>query len=176
LHQASLSNSIAMSVQGPIDSRALGFIRPHEHIFIGTSSFFVPVAAECDGYREDIPISLLNLSWIRYNARHNRDCLRVMDEENATHEIGLFAQAAGDTIIDLTSQEMGRNPIALARINRSTHVNIIVETGFYTAATHLPNLAIAHVGEIAAEMISAITVGVNGTGIKAGIIGEIGCS
>jgi phosphotriesterase-related protein len=165
-----------MTVQGPVDSRDLGFILPHEHIFIDTSSFFVPVAAQRDRYREDELISLSNLSWIRYNARHNHDCLRAMDEEDATHEVRLFAQAGGGTIIDLTCREMGRNPVALARISRSTQVNIIIGTGFYTAGTHPPNLSSARVDEVAAGMISEITVGVTGTGIKAGIIGEIGCS
>jgi phosphotriesterase-related protein len=165
-----------MTVEGPVASRGLGFILPHEHILVDTSSFFVPVAAEGDRYRENEPISLSNLSWIRYNARHNHDCLGMMDESAAAHEVELFAQAGGGTIIDLTCREMGRNPVALARISRRTRVNIIIGTGFYTAGTHPHTLARTSVDEIAAGMINEITIGLNGTGIKAGIIGEIGCS
>ena len=159
-----------MTVQGPIDSRDLGFILPHEHILIDTSSFFVPVAAECDRYRENELISLSNLSWIRYNARHNRDCLRVMDEEDAVNEVAIFRRAGGNTIVDLTCREMGRNPLTLARISRSTGVHIIIGTGFYTAGTHRSSVAQASARELAAEMINEVSVGVDGTGIKAGII------
>jgi len=154
----------------------LGFILPHEHIFIDTSAFFVPVAAECDRQLENESISLSNLSWVRYNARHNRDCLRMMDEEAAAHEVGLFAKAGGGTIIDLTCREMGRNPAALARISRRCGVHIIIGTGFYTADTHPQRFEQTRVEEMAAGMIDEIILGVDATEIKAGIIGEIGCS
>ncbi len=65
----------------------LGFILPHEHILIDTSTFFVPTNAGNDRARENEPISLANLSWVRYNARHSRDCLSKMDEEAATNEV-----------------------------------------------------------------------------------------
>jgi phosphotriesterase-related protein len=176
LNRASLATSVAMTVEGPISNRNLGFILPHEHILIDTSSFFVPINAESDRFRENEPISLANLSWVRYNARHNRDCLSKLDEEAAVNEVGIFGRAGGNTIVDLTCREMGRDPLTLARISRSTGVHIIIGTGFYTAGTHPPAVAQASAQELAAGMVDEINVGVDGTVIKAGVIGEIGCS
>jgi phosphotriesterase-related protein len=165
-----------MTVTGPVAGNDLGVVLPHEHILIDTSSFFVPLAAESERHRENEPIRLSNLSWVRYNARHNRDCLRMLDEEQASHEVGLFAAAGGTTIVELTSREMGRDPVALARISRRTGVNIIIGTGYYTAGTHPRSLILSSVEEIAAAMVGEINDGVDATGIRAGIIGEIGCS
>ena len=99
-----------------------------------------------------------------------------MGEEAATHEVGIFADSRGNTIVDLTCREMGRDPLTLARISHSTGVHIIIGTGFYTAGTHRPIGCTSKRDRIAAEMINEVNVGVDGTGIKAGIIGEIGCS
>jgi phosphotriesterase-related protein len=49
-------------------------------------------------------------------------------------------------------------------------------TGYYIAPSYTPEMASKTEEEIADEFIREITVGVNGTGIKAGIIGEIGTS
>jgi len=99
-----------------------------------------------------------------------------MDEEAATNEVAIFGRAGGNTIVDLTCREMGRDPLTLARISHSTGVHIIIGTGFYTAGTHPPFVAQASAQELATGMINEINVGVDDTGIKAGIIGEIGCS
>ncbi len=176
MDRASLNLPTAMTVQGPAPAMDLGFILPHEHILIDTSTFFVPTNAGSDRARENELISLANLSWVRYNARHSRDCLSKMDEEAATNEVAIFGRAGGNTIVDLTCREMGRDPLTLARISRSSGVHIIIGTGFYTAGTHRPAVAQASAQELAAGMINEINVGVDDTQIKAGIIGEIGCS
>jgi phosphotriesterase-related protein len=165
-----------MTVEGPVPVSDLGFILPHEHILIDPSSFFVPIPSPVEKYREDAPVSLANLSWVRYNTRHSRDCLSKLDFDAALHEVNLFSKSGGDTILDLTSREMGRDPVNLSQISRRTGIHIIIGTGFYTAGTHPPMVETSSVEELAADMIAEIKEGVDGTGTKAGIIGEIGCS
>jgi phosphotriesterase-related protein len=99
-----------------------------------------------------------------------------MDREAAAHEVAIFGRAGGGTIVELTVREMGRDPLALLEISRRTGVHIIIGTGFYTAGTHPFSVAAAKPEELAAGMTVEITQGVDGTAIKAGIIGEIGCS
>jgi predicted metal-dependent phosphotriesterase family hydrolase len=48
----------AMTVEGPISISDLGFILPHEHILIDTSSFIVPVQSPSEKFREDEPVGL----------------------------------------------------------------------------------------------------------------------
>ena len=165
-----------MTVKGPVQVDDLGFILPHEHVLIDTSSFFVPVQNEGERFREDEPISLANLSWVRYNTRHSRDCLSKLDLDAALHEVDLFRKSGGGTILDLTSREMGRDATKLAHISRKTGAHIVIGTGFYTAGTHPPMVETSTVEELAAGMTAEIKEGVDGTAIKAGIIGEIGCS
>ena len=49
-------------------------------------------------------------------------------------------------------------------------------SGYYIGASHPPELETMTEDEIAGGIVRDITVGVGDTGIKAGIIGEIGCS
>ena len=53
-------------------------------------------------------------------------------------------------------------------------MNIIAGCGFYVEATHPACLGQWSVEDIAAEMIRDLTEGMDGTGIKAGVIGELG--
>jgi phosphotriesterase-related protein len=53
---------------------------------------------------------------------------------------------------------------------------VIAGCGYYTQDTHPESMDAKTVDEIAAEMIVDITVGIQGTGIRAGVIGEIGTS
>jgi phosphotriesterase-related protein len=49
-------------------------------------------------------------------------------------------------------------------------------TGYYMAETHPPELARMNYQQIIDGLIRDITIGVENTGIKAGILGEIGCN
>lgn len=90
-------------------------------------------------------------------------------------EVQRFGRAGGGTIIDCTTEELGRNPEGLKRISEATGVKIVMGTGHYrdpyldrswfdrTSASAIADL-----------MITEVTEGIGGTAIKAGIIGEIG--
>jgi len=55
-------------------------------------------------------------------------------------------------------------------------VNIIMGTGYYYETSHPPEVKAMTISQLADQMVEDITVGVIGTGIKAGIIGEVGVS
>jgi phosphotriesterase-related protein len=71
---------------------------------------------------------------------------------------------------------MKRDPEALARIARATGLNVIMGTAYYVDIAHPKEMEDWTQEQIATEFITEITTGVEGTGIRAGIIGEIGCS
>jgi phosphotriesterase-related protein len=79
-------------------------------------------------------------------------------------------------VVDPTPTTIGRDPRALARISRATGLNVVMGAGYYVAASHPADMARRTVDELAREMIADITTGVGDSGLRAGLIGEIGTS
>jgi predicted metal-dependent phosphotriesterase family hydrolase len=132
------------SVTGPIDAADLGVVMPHEHVF-------------ADLVREYRGTGLLN------------------DENLARRELVLLREAGGSTLVDLTLDEIGRDPAALRRVAEATGVTIIMGCGHYRDPYLDRDWFDRHaVAAIADEIVADIEEGVRGTGIRAGIIGEIG--
>jgi len=133
-----------MSVTGAVEASDLGVVLPHEHVF-------------ADLVREYRGTGLLN------------------DEHLARQELGLLREAGGQTLVDLTLDEIGRDPAALQRVARAAGVTIIMGCGHYRDPYLNREWFDRHaVDAIADEMVADIEEGVNQTGIRAGIIGEIG--
>lgn len=134
-----------MTVLGPLAAQDLGIVLPHEHL-------------------------LLDL------ARVSRDPDHVInDRDLAVIEAGAFRDAGGRTIVDVTNRGLGRDPHALVEISRATGLNIVMGCGWYREPFYAPRLVRTTVDSLADEMVSDLVDGVDGSGIRAGIIGEIGC-
>jgi predicted metal-dependent phosphotriesterase family hydrolase len=132
------------TVTGPVLADDLGIVLPHEHVFI-------------DLVREYRGTGLLS------------------DEYLACRELDLLRAAGGGTLIDLTTDEIGRDPLGLARVAEATGVRIVMGCGHYRDPYLDGAWFDRHaVDAIAAQMISDIEDGVGDTGVRAGIIGEIG--
>jgi phosphotriesterase-related protein len=94
----------------------------------------------------------------------------------AAEEVAAFKRAGGRTVVDLTSARTGRDPLALQEIARETKLNVIMGTGQYIARFHPPDMDERTQDNLTEEIIRDITVGVGDSGVRAGIIGEIGTS
>jgi phosphotriesterase-related protein len=133
-----------MTVQGPISPDELGKTAMHEHILI-------------DLFR----VSRLS------------DFL-LNDEEMAADEVRLFQDAGGGAIVDVTTPDLGRDPLALRRISRETGVHVVMGCGWYRQPFYPAEVDRWTVNDIANQIIWDISEGVGDTGVRAGIIGEIG--
>jgi phosphotriesterase-related protein len=162
------------TVLGAVASDAIGITLPHEHLLIDFKVMFAEPPAPADKARSREPVSLANLGWVRQNFNANLDNLRLLDEQVAQDEILLFKEAGGRTVIDPTPTTIGRDPRALARIARATGLNVVMGAGYYVGASHPPDMNRRTVDDLAREMIADLTTGVGDTGIRAGLIGEIG--
>jgi phosphotriesterase-related protein len=162
------------TVLGPIASSAMGITLPHEHLLIDFTVMFSEPAAALDKGRASEPVSLANLGWVRQNFNANLDNLRLTDEQVAADEISLFKRAGGSTVIDPTPKTLARDPLALARIARATGLNVVMGAGYYVHASHPPGMDTRTVDDLAREMIADVTTGVGDTGVRAGLLGEIG--
>lgn len=164
------------TVLGPLAAADAGIALPHEHLLIDFKVMFAEPTTASDKGRAWEPVSLANLGWVRQHFNANLDNLRLTDERVAADEILLFKHAGGRTVIDPTPVSLGRDPQALARIARATGLNVIMGAGYYVAAAHPPDMDRRSVDDLAREMIRDVTVGVGDTGIRSGLIGEIGCT
>ena len=166
----------ALTVLGPIDPNDLGMTITHEHLLIELSAAYVPPVNEEGRRLTDEPLALDNLGWVSVNWASSKDNLVYQDVETAKREVAQYKNAGGQTLVDATTVGIERDPEALAEISRTSGVNIIMGAGYYVGPSHPEDFSNRSVDSITEEIIRDLQVGVGGTGIRCGIIGEIGCS
>lgn len=133
-----------MTVTGAVSSDALGACLPHEHVF-------------------------LNMM------REHRRTGLLYDVALMTRELQALVDAGGRTLVDCTSIGLGRQPEALRDAALATGLNIIMGSGLYRDPyIDQEWVDSSSVDEIAELIVRELTEGVDSTGIRAGIIGEIG--
>jgi len=133
--------SIVNTVLGPRESSELGFTLSHEHILLSSA-----------GIEDTFP--------------------EFIDKEFAIEE-GIRqlseAKAEGvDTIIDLSTMDLGRNVRVIEEVAKGSGVNVVVATGTWLDIPR--SFAASSPDEIAPLYVREITTGIQGTGIKAGVI------
>ncbi len=175
MRQEELTGRI-QTVLGIIDADSLGVTLPHEHLLIVFPYLPFELSEASQKSRAHEPISLENLYWVKLHTGFHMDVRQLTDEELAIKEALLYKWAGGDSIVELSNIGLSRDPLGLARIARATGLNVIMGAGYYIAISHPPELATKTEEEITEEIVRDIMVGVGNTGVRAGIIGEIGCS
>lgn len=161
------------TVLGAIDPSELGATLSHEHVLWDASFLFEETNEKELGYT---PVKIEILDWLKHNGNGNIDNLKQVDEKVAVEELNRFKQSGGGTIVDMSNEGLHRDPEGLVRVSHSTGVNIIMGAGYYVGGSHPMDLMKRSIDALAEEMVRDLTVGVEDTGIKAGVIGEIGCS
>ena len=167
---------LVQTVLGPVPPAELGPTMTHEHMLIDFRCMFNPPTEATELRRAYAPVTMDLLGWIHRNWFDNRDNLMLDDEETTIAEAALYKRAGGGTIVDATTFGIGRDPRALARIARATGLNIVMGAGYYVDIVHPPELGEMTEADVASRIVEEIQTGVGGTGVRAGIIGEIGCS
>jgi len=173
---SALKSGQVQTVLGPVDGHQLGIVDTHEHLLIDFRCVYQGAGGASQKGLAYEPISLRNLGWVRYHWTSNLDNLQLLDEQTAVDEASLYVRSGGRTMVDVTSIGISRDPEALARIARATGLNVVMGSSYYIGATHPRDMALKTPEQIADEIERDLTVGVGNTGIRAGIIGEVGCS
>ena len=164
----------AMTVLGPIDPIDLGLTLTHEHLYIDTTPGYHPDAGE--GGRPSKRLTWATAAEARWDARDFPENVRLTNVDLVVAELAAFREAGGRTIVDVTPATLGRSPEALVEISRRSGITVATGSSDYTERAQPAHLATRSVDEIADEFIREIRVGVNGSGIRPGIMGEIGTS
>ena len=133
-----------MTVLGPIDAERMGFTQPHEHVLID-----------------------------HFNMRLNYEAI-LEDVGLATEEVQAYADAGGRTLVDTTNVGIERDPEGLAEVSRATGVNIVMGAGWYRETVYPPVVLQSTARTLADILIGELELGVGDTGIRPGVIGELG--
>ena len=136
------------TVTGAIDPAELGWVLPHEHTAIAL--WHIPNRWDYWELRRDEPVIV--------------------------EELAAFRAAGGGTVVDLTPDGVGRDPEWLAGLARATGLQIVMGAGWYRGAYYPAETLIDRrsVDALADLIVRDATLGAGETGIRAGIIGEIG--
>lgn len=165
-----------ITVQGIMDSNKLGIIAPHEHVFADIRNQFKEFTEASKRALSEQKVGIRNLDILSRNPYAVKDNLVLNDIRIVEEELLRFKKAGGDTIVDATNIGIGRDPEALRDISRTIGINIIAGCGYYTHDTHPEDMNSKTVEDITNEMLTDIKEGISRTGIRAGVIGELGTS
>ncbi|WP_203579143.1 phosphotriesterase family protein [Microbacterium hibisci] len=166
--------SIVRTVTGDMDPGAVGHVQPHEHVLSNLSLPPEAHATPSEVTRQRAPITLGD--YYRIRREHTAFDLEMTSVDDAIEALREYRAAGGTTIVDVTSRGMGRDHLGLRRVAEATGVAIVMGSGYYYADYHPAHLERLGEREIADEIVADIVEGVSGSGIRAGVIGEIGMS
>ena len=167
---------LVQTVLGAVHPDDLGVTLTHEHLLIDLAFHREPPS---EAFLREIyyrPVTLETVGYLKHYGYANRDDAQLLDIGTAIGEIGLYKQHGGGSVVDATSIGISRDPVALARIARATGLNIIMGSSYYVGASHPADMSERTEDEIFEKIVEDVTVGVDGTGIRSGIIGEVGCN
>jgi phosphotriesterase-related protein len=142
-----------MTVTGPVPADALGPTLMHEHVFLD-------LTRDVAGRN-----SLLN------------------DPELAYRELMRYREAGGVTVVDQTTGGLRghdhdllpvKHALAVRDIARRTGLRIVLGAGWYREPYYERRLWRMRTDEIAEELVRDVTTGIDGTDVRAGLLGEIG--
>jgi len=136
------------TVLGPIDPATLGWTLPHEHT--------------------QIALWHIASRWDYWQLTRNEPVI--------LEELARFRDAGGGGLVDLTLPGVGRDPAWLRDIATASGLNVVMGCGWYRGVHYPAEARIDRrtVDDLADELVAEITDGVDGTGVRPGIIGEIG--
>jgi len=142
-----------MTVTGPVPADRLGFTLMHEHIFLDLTR---DVAGK---------MSLLN------------------DPELAYRELMRYKEAGGVTLVDQTTGGLRghdhdllpvKHALAVRDMAKRTGLQVVLGAGWYREPYYERRLYRARTAQITEELVRDVTEGIDGTDVRAGLLGEIG--
>ena len=164
------------TVTGKIPGSEMGVTLPHEHIFIDLNCVRMKPATPEYEWLIDAKVSLDILGILLHHGIVCKDNLILDDPKVAARELANFKKLGGKTVVDMTNRGLVPRPNDLRTLSKEVGLNIIAGCGYYVSASHPPELRNRTVDQLAEEMIRDLKEGIDGTDVKAGIIGEIGTS
>ncbi len=160
---------LVRTVLGDIAPDRIGPVMMHEHVLFD----IVPPGATGD---RDAPILPADRWQVDYRSNETPANAHQTDPGIAAVELTAFARDDGSLIVDQSVAGLARDAAGLAQASRDSGVHVVAAAGTYTAAFLDPATLAMDEAAVTALFTREIAEGLDGTGIRAGLIGEIGCS
>lgn len=168
-------SGLVQTVLGPVAPETLGPTLMHEHLFLDIrrpAHTPNPRPGEWDAAAAH-PLGLANLAAVRRGCV-NADNDVLGDLSTALDEVGVFVRQGGGAVVEVTTAGIGRDARSLAALSRASGLHVVMGAGWYQRDLHPAGLAERSIEDLADEIVRDLVVGVDGSGIPAGIIGEVG--
>jgi phosphotriesterase-related protein len=184
------------TVLGTVAPDALGFTLMHEHLFVDflaqwpwpadheqvspallrtmqNAGWTIPVtAAEREFFaRRELTLSMVND--LRRGLR-SRTNLLIDRENEVAEEVARYRAVGGRTIVDVTPNGLGRDPVRLKRVAQHFGVTIVAGTGWYRWPFQSADMQRLSLDALTERMVHDIVQGDDQQHVPAGLIGEIG--
>lgn len=177
-----------MTVAGPIEPEKVGKTLMHEHLIINNN---IPIDEPKRWYKAGFgkpPSSLEDLKIWNMKLNNDKDGIikllkrkernkdnNIIDFSHILPEIENFKLKGGKTIIDFPPIDKHRDASSLLKLSSLTGINIVVGSSYYTDGWHPENIDTFSVDKLREKILNDVLIGIDGTKIRAGIIGETPC-
>lgn len=142
----------------------------HEHLLFDIA----PPGADTTG---DAASITMETRWqIDYLSNATPENARQQDAHIAARELCAFVEDGGDLIVDQSVHGLARDAEGLRRASETARCDVVACAGTYTAPYLDAETAALDVEALTVRFVREVTEGLDGTAIRAGLIGEIGCS
>jgi phosphotriesterase-related protein len=140
----SVDNLVLETVTGPIRGRQVNWALEHEHLFVD--------------FRGAKDPAYMDVDWSNVTGA----CVNSVSE--------LRGQGV-DLFVEYTPMGVGRNALLHRDVSRQTGMNILCASGIYRASFGIPpEFRDMSIADVAAHFVRELTLGVDGTHIRAGFI------
>lgn len=172
---SSADEPVVMTVTGPVAPGDLGLTLMHEHLYFELPNWQIP-APPGKEWLATAPVRPDTFAEVYRDPMVSLDNLVFTDEAVSAQELRWLKEAGGGTLVEVSLASIGRNPAAYRRLSEATGVNVVCGCGWYVQSTHTPDIATMSEEQLATILISEIRDGIGDTGVRPGIIGELGIS
>ncbi|MFW9825816.1 MAG: phosphotriesterase, partial [Candidatus Thorarchaeota archaeon] len=124
----------------------------------------------------DNKLGIEHISELRRGIGFIKDNYTLSDVHLAIEELQNYKLRDGQSLVELTLPGAGRDIWALKEISQKTGLNIIAGSGWYIQKSHPSYIKEKDSEKLSEIIIKELTEGIQNTNIRAGTIGEIGCS
>jgi phosphotriesterase-related protein len=168
-----MTGPVVQTVMGLVEASALGVTTMHEHLWMDSTPLLAVhgyVASATGDWDAAIATEA------RWNPGVHPDNYRLTDVDAAVAELAPFVAAGGRTVVELTPPSLCHSPVRVREIAERAGIHVVLGAGQYLGPVHEAWVAEASETEIAQRLIEEARTGIDGTGVRAGIFGEIGTS
>ena len=172
-------NGSVMTVTGPVSAADIGVVMMHEHVLhddVDTPSMFEPIAGALGERLADAPITMDILGTLWRYPLANRENVRFTRADGVAEELALLKAAGGSTVVEASTIGLHPDPEGLAQISHESGIYVVAGCGYFVDALLPDWFDTRSIEELAAGIVEDLRVGMSGTPIRAGIIGEVGTS